>query len=118
MKTKILGILALLCSLHAVAQAPLSHLQMVWQRNIGGTANEYGSGLIQMPSGDYVLSTTTFSDSTATFNCGVPPQYAGQQGMKMMLSILDSNGNFAQHLCVPAKMYSFSGGMKIGRAHV
>ena len=111
MKNIITTIATLLCTLHAMAQAPLSHLQMVWQRNIGGTANEYGSGLIQMPSGDYVLNTTTFSDSTAIFNCGIPrPQYSGQ-AMKMMLSILDSNGNFAQHLCVPAKMYSFSGGM-------
>ena len=111
MKNTIITITTLLCSLHAVAQAPLSHLQMVWQRNIGGMANEYVGGFEQLSSGDYLLSTTTFSDSTAIFNCGISPQYAGQQGMKMMLSILDSNGNFAQHLCVPAKMYSFSGGI-------
>ena len=111
MKTKILGILALLCSLHAMAQAPLTHLQMAWQTTVGGNSSEFIGGFEQLSSGDYLLSTTTFSDSTAIFNCGISPQYAGQQGMKMMLSILDSNGSFAQHLCVPAKMYSFSGGI-------
>ena len=108
MKTKILGILALLCSLHAAAQTPTTHLQMVWQTTVGGNSSEFIGGFEQLSSGDYLLSTTTFSDSTAIFNCGVPPQSGA---MKIMLSVLDSNGNFAQHVCVPAKIWAFSGGI-------
>ena len=87
MKTKILGILALLCSLHAVAQLPQQPVK-IWDKSFGGSSSDSFRGMIQTTDGGYMM--IGHSQSTNGQLQGQPN--ASSLAPDIMLCKTDSNG--------------------------
>ena len=87
MKTKILGILALLCSLHAAAQLPQQPVK-IWDKSFGGSSDDSFRGMIHTTDGGYMM--IGHSQSTNGQLQGQPN--ASSLAPDIMLCKTDSNG--------------------------